>query len=436
MLSLLKRATWKIGILTMLLSLLGFTIALAASGDLDVTFSGDGKQFTDFAGGWNDGIRGMALQTNGRIVAVGDRSDPANSNTTSHDFALARYLTNGNLDTSFSADGKQLTDFGGVDRAWDVAIQSNGKIVVSGTSCTTASICDVIVARYASSGTLDTTFSGDGKQVIDFGSGNNETHGGLAIQSDGKIVVAGDMLNASGNADFAVFRLNSNGSFDTGFSGDGKASFGFGAGKQDTSYDLVLSVDKIVVGGRTCNATWASCNFALARLNSDGTLDATFSGDGKQTSDFGASDGILALARQSDGKIIAVGERYAATSNRYAVTRYGTDGILDVTFSGDGKQTVNMGTYAWGSDVVVQGDGKIAIAGLSDNGADDDFALVRLTSDGNLDPTFSGDGKVAGDFYADNDIAHALVLQTDGKYVVGGYVYKGTSNFGLARVLP
>lgn len=436
----LKRATWKAILLTMLFSLVGVTIALAASGDLDTTFSGDGKQTTDIAGHWDDDLWAIARQSDGKIVAVGERYDPANWKAPTHDFALARYQSNGSLDTSFSGDGKQLTNFGGLDIAFGVAIQpSTGKIVVSGQKCTSALICDVALARYNANGTLDTTFSGDGKQTIAHGTEDNGAYGGLAIQSDGKIVMAGYMVNSHGDYDFAVYRVNANGSLDNTFSGDGRVNLGFGAGRQDDAPGLILRAGKIIIAGKTCDATWKACNFAIARLNSDGTLDTTFSADGKQTTDFGGSDAGYALAVQSDGKILVAGEKHAGTVESIALARYKNDGSLDTTFSTDGKQTVTLGSEAYAHDVLVQPDGKIVVAAQAHNGAEyDDFAIVRLNPGGSLDTTFSGDGKLLLDITAGHDDrARGLIRQPDGKYVLGGGTYDGTQvDFALARVLP
>jgi uncharacterized delta-60 repeat protein len=436
MFSLLKRLTWKAGLLTMLLSLLGFTIALAASGDLDATFSGDGRQTTDFSGSWSDEINAIALQSDGKIVAVGERYQPLSPFATTQDFALARYKSNGNLDLAFSGDGKVLTDFGGVDSAHDVAIQSSGKIVVSGVRCNTSSVCDLALARYNPNGALDPTFSGDGKQVVSFGSSNG-TEGGLAIQADGKIVVAGFMTNGAGDSDFAAYRLNPNGTLDASFSGDGKVNFGFGAGRQDAAFNMVLQGSKIVLGGYTCNAASTSCNFALARLTATGALDLTFSGDGRQTTDFGADDYVRSLALQPDGKLVAAGFKNTATTGYCALARYKDNGALDSTFSGDGRQIVSFGTGSRARDVLVQPGGKIVIAGYAYNGTDPDFTLARLLPNGNLDTTFSGDGRVMFNFGGNNDQARGLVRQGDGKYVLGGFTYDGAqSDFALVRVMP
>src|SRR5262245_19936475 len=149
--------------LAMVVSSASLGSALAAPGDLDTTFSGDGKVTTDINGGKEDGVNEIALQADGKIVAVGWRNDPVRA----FDYAVARYNPNGSLDTTFSGDGKLLTNFGALEYAEDVAIQSDGKIIVGGMRCFDGVFpdiqCDVAVARYTSNGALDPTFSGDGK---------------------------------------------------------------------------------------------------------------------------------------------------------------------------------------------------------------------------------------------------------------------------------
>src|SRR5687768_16600132 len=416
----LKSKLYKAGLLSMVLSLLAFTVALAASGDLDTTFDGDGLVTTSF--GLSDPVRydrvyGIAIQPSGKIVVAGYSNLP--SSASNQDFALTRYNVDGSLDNTFSGDGKLLTNFGGDDAAFDIAVQSNGKIIAAGQKFnSTNGLDDVALARYNSNGTLDTTFSGDGKVVTDFGGADNGSWGGLAIQSNGKIVVAGYMYSGT-DYNFAVYRYNSNGTLDTTFSGDGIAIGNFGLGRQDYSTDLVLQSDgKIVIAGRTGDANGNNNNFAIVRLNPNGTADPTFSGDGRVTTNFGADDYAVGVALQADGKIVVVGQK----SGYFVIVRYNTNGSLDTTFNGTGKRLFNFmpGGSSYASDVIVQTNGNILVLGGTNFGGDDDFALVRLNSNGNFDTTFSGDGKVTVDFGGQDD-GYALALEPlDGKYVVGG----------------
>jgi uncharacterized delta-60 repeat protein len=425
-----KRLTWKAGLLAALVSLLGFTIALAASGDLDTTFDGDGKvtSYVDPAHpGRMDSSQAIAIQTNGKIVAVGG------SYSVVSDFALIRYNPKGSLDATLSGDGRLLTNFGGNDVAYDVAVRSNGKIVVAGETCAGESNCNVALARYNGDGTLDTTFSGDGKQITDIGGGNNGSKGGLAILPSGMIFVAGYVWNGT-DYDFAVYRYNGDGS------GAGMVNIGFGPGRQDYAQDLVIQADgKIVVIGFSGDANLQNTNFAVARFNPNGSLDPTFSGDGRQTTNLGGDDVAIGVALQADGKIVAAGQKDTFSAGYFALARYNTDGSLDTTFNASGKKAFSFGPgYSFARDVVVQSDGRIVLMGFSENGSNNlEFALARLNSSGSLDTTFSGDGKVMIDF-GGNDGGTALALQpSDGKYVLVGNTNDGfQADFALARVLP
>ena len=437
-----KHLTWKASLLATIVSLLAYTIALAASGDLDTTFGGGDGLVISYPvpsdPGRSDHASDLAIQPNGKIVAVGGSYVYSTGNS---DFAVLRFNTDGSLDSTFSGDGRLITNLGGYDRANGVAIQPNGKIVAVGEKCSSSSPCDVALVRYNLNGTLDTTFSGDGKQTSDFGGGDNGSSS-LAIQSNGKIVLAGYMSNGTDN-DFAVYRYLSNGTLDTTFSGDGMVNIGFGAGKNDTATDLVIQSDgKIVVAGYTGNVAVANGNFAISRLNTNGSLDTTFSGDGKLTTNFGGDDLALGVSLQADGKIVAVGEKFDLATNisSVAVARYGIDGSLDTTFNSTGKKIFSIvpGKDASAADVIVQPDGKIFISGgTRDGGGLRDVALVRLNSGGTLDSAFSGDGKVTINF-GGFDSGIALALQpSDGKYIVAGSINTGAdADFALARVLP
>jgi uncharacterized delta-60 repeat protein len=388
------------------------------NGALDTSFSGDGRQTTDFGG--NDEATGVALQEDGKIVVVGG---------TGSNFAIARYNPTGGLDTSFSGDGRQTTDFGKEDEASGVAIQGNGKIVVVGTATapSTGANPNFVLARYNPGGSLDTSFSGDGKQTTDFGRSDQAT--GVALQANGKIVVVGTAGTATGE-DVALARYNPNGSLDTSFSGDGTRRTDFG-GTSDATGVAIQGNGKIVVVGGT------GSDFAIARYNPNGSLDTTFSGDGKQTTAFAGGDGASGVAIQGDGKIVAVGAAGGGQAN-FAVARYNPNGSLDTSFSGDGRQTTDFGKEDEASGVAIQGTGKIvAIGDTESNATGSRFAVSRYNPSGSLDTTFSGDGRQTTDFGAYRDGAEAVALQGDGKIVVVG-VAGGTSSddFAIARYNP
>jgi uncharacterized delta-60 repeat protein len=386
--------------------------AIAAAGDLDPTFSGDGKQTTDF--GDIDAATGVALQSNGKIVVVGVTGN-------SGDFALARYNPSGSLDTTFSGDGKQTTDFGGTngDKALAVALQSDGKIVVVGRAGLGSS-SSWALARYNPNGSLDPTFSGDGKQTTAHGQGSRAN--AVALQADGKIVAVG-----TGVSEWIIARYNPNGSLDPTFSGDGIQTTPFGA--QNIANGVAVQSDGklVAVGSESVHL-----DFALARYNANGSLDTSFSGDGKQTTDFGGYNEAKAVTLQGN-KIVAVGAGLVGfNTGDFAVARYNPNGSLDPTFSGDGKQTTNFGGDDVANDVAVQADGRIVLAGVATGGATgNDFALARYNTNGSLDTSFAGGGRKRTNF-GGTDSANGVALQGDGRIVAAG---SGNADFALARYL-
>ena len=360
------------------------------------------------------GARATALQRDGKIVVAG-QDDSYNTDP----IALARYNADGSLDTSFGNGGRVTTIVRRYDSAHGIAIQADGRIVVAGEACIYGPICDFVVVRYAPNGSLDTSFDGDGIKIIDMG-GAYDTANDLAIQPDGKIVIVG----ASGtsytarNYAFAVVRLNSDGSFDTSFDGDGKVITSLGSFSDFGAAAVALQPDgKIIAAGQSGSGNSASADFALVRYNSDGSLDASFDGDGKVFTDLGNSyDGAADVAVQADGKIVATG----GYNSRLAVVRYNTNGSLDASFDGDGIVT-GYGGYC----VAIQSNGKIVVAGGGGGGHGRDFLLERLNPNGSLDTSFGGgivttsfdDGSNPSSYGGANGIA----IQPDGKIIAAGF---------------
>ncbi len=278
------------------------------------------------------------------------------------DFAAARLNSDGSLDTTFDTDGKVTTAIGaGADVARALALQSDGKIVLTGYSHN-GSNEDVALVRYNADGSLDTSFDGDGKRTLAIGSGYDGANA-IAIQPDGKIVVAGEAV-VGANTDFAVMRFNSNGSLDTTFDTDGIVT------TEVSVYDYVKSMvlqsdGKIVLAGY---AFTGMNDFALARYNTDGSLDTTFDGDGKLlTAIGGATDEAHGVAVQSDGKIVAVGYGTFASGDT-TVVRYNTNGSLDTTFGA--TSTLNGApTYVEnGAAVVLDADVQVFDTELNSSG--------------------------------------------------------------------
>ncbi len=299
-----------------------FTVyRLNTNGSFDTTFGVRGYAVdVEFAGGPEESVaKGVAIAASGNIVVAGYTTQGSVTN-----FALAELYGNGDLYTYFDGDGKLTTDFfGSSDEARAVAIQSDGKIVASGYTHVGGGNYDFALARYNSNGSLDSTFSGDGKVNTDFQGGDDGAYA-MAIQPDGKIVAAGGVHTISTGYDFGVARYLSNGSLDTGFSGGGFAAINFvsGTGTEVANGVAIQSNGNIVLAGYSPGV---GQDFALARLLPNGPLDTSFSGDGRLTTDFsGGDDMALGVARQADGKIVAVGSAYMGSNNQndFAIARY------------------------------------------------------------------------------------------------------------------
>ncbi len=337
------------------------------------------------------------------------------------------------LDRSFGSGGKATTPIGqSGGNGLDVALQSDGKIVVAGYVMNGTDFIvnyDIGMVRYNANGTLDTTFGTGGTVMTDFDL-NDESGNSVVVQSDGKIVVAGYSSDEN-SSDFAVVRYTASGALDTTFGVEGKVTTDF-YGSWDEGYSVALQSDgKIVVAGACENGSdW---EFALARYNIDGTLDPTFGTGGKVTTPLGSSGYAWAysVAVQTDGKIVIAGESDNGTNIDIAVVRYTASGALDPTFGTGGKVVTDFDLDESGNSVVVQSDGKILVAGYSSN---DDFAVVRFTSSGALDTAFGTNGRIITDFDGSSDYASSVALQANGKIFVAGSTSKlGSSDFAVAR---
>lgn len=427
------------------LTMIASAAASAAPGNLDPTFSSDGKVTTAFFAEANASatINAIAVQPDGKIVAAGSASRSQTSGAGSgSEFALARYNADGTLDTGFSGDGKVTTDiFGGQDNAYGVAVQPDGKVIAVGSANINAAsfYTRFTLVRYNANGSLDASFGSAGIVSTDF-FGTENVATSVSLQADGKIVVAGIAHDGSANR-FALARYNGDGSLDTIFGTGGKVTtvfFGF----NDGAAAVALQADgRIVVVGHAYPGG-ANDQFAVARYNPDGSLDASFGADGKVTTDFfGANDIGQAVVLQGDGKIVAAGMAYPAGSgiDEFALARYNADGSLDPTFDGDGKTTLKFSSaYVRRLSAAGQADGKIVAASWGVDGATgfDVFSLARFNVDGSLDSSFGVAGKVTTNILGSQNQALAVAVQPDGRIVAAGSAYSTSlfySLFALAR---
>ena len=330
-----------------------------SNGSLDTSFSGDGKMVVASA----MTVNGMRLLSDGKFLTVGESGGYS---------AVARYLANGSVDATFDKDGMVTMSTGG--GFYNVTVQADSKLLVVGADV----YPHLSAVRYNSNGSLDTSFSGDGI-FTPSGFAGNAIGISAALQSDGKSVIA---LQGYG---FGIMRLNRDGTGDTSFGNQsGTVNTILGSGYTDAVETVsVLSSGKILAAG-TSNG-----NFAAVRYNSNGSLDTTFGGDGIVITDLGGDATINSITVLSDGKFLAAG---MSSNNDVALMRFNTDGTLDTGFNNDGKVTTDLGGWDEGNSVTVQADGKILVAGFTDT----DFALVRYTSNGFLDTSFGATAAPSG----------------------------------------
>lgn len=392
-----------------------------ASGQLDPLFGSGGKVLLPVSGG-SSGISGLALRF-GRIVVAGD------INTGGSDFAVAQFLPNGQLNHGFGGGtGIVATDFfGSYDRASGVAIQRNRRIVAVG-AVTHGTTYDIGIARYMPNGNLDSSFASSGKFV--FGSSTDDDFAtAVLIQPNGKILVCG-YTGPVFSEDFLVLRLNSNGTLDTSFGNQGVVQVDFG-GSQDIAVDLALQSDgKIVVAGAS-HQTSTLHDYALLRLTPAGILDASFGNGGKVTTDFGDIDEALSVKLQPDGRIVVSGTGAAdSTEEDLTMARYLTNGTLDPTFGVNGLVITNITGNDYSPDFAIQRDGSFVVGAVTNYG---DFVVLRYLPDGSIDSTFGSSGIVVTDFAGDLDLVRSVKIQTNGKIVAAGVA---GLDFALARYIP
>ncbi len=410
----------------------------AAAGDLDWTFGNDGLVMTD-NGSDSEGVTKMLVQPDGKIIAVG--YSHINQNATRRS-VIVRYNPNGSIDASFGSGGRIIIQS---IEPGSVTLQTDGKIVYCGIR--NVFPFGFFVARFNADGSLDTTFAGVGYTTADLRGTGDRAHS-VQIQTDGKIVVGGTSLRPPNNnlEDFALARFNADGSLDTTFDGDGKVFTEIIAQNQNGYFaDMVIQPDGkiLAVGSRDGSVVG---QIVMIRYNSNGSLDTTFDGDGMVFTGFDpeppstqtgayANSAIL----QPDGKIVLGGTAFISGDNSFtrpAAVRYNTDGSLDSSFGNGGKAIIVLSGVSGssGNAVAIQADNKLVIGGTAYVSNATDAMLMRLNANGSLDTTFSGDGvNLIVSPTNRTAVSNAVVIQPGGKIVIGGYVSWTGSEFLLAR---
>ena len=403
------------------------------SGTPDSSFGDDGIVTTTLGAIGGDSANSVVIDGQGRIVVAGSARVGANQ-----DIVVVRYIADGTLDASFGGDGVVTTSIGSVDDfGHSVALDSQGRIVVAGFYYV-GTVPDIAVVRYTANGTLDTSFGGgDGIVTTSIAIGNDLGYS-VALDSQGRIVVAGSSNNGL-NQDIAVVRYTANGTLDTSFgSGDGIVTTPIGTGDDYGQSVLLDSQGRIVVAGYFYNGSNLN-DIAVVRYNADGTLDASFGGDGIVTIGQTSAENAYSAVLDSNGKITVVG----SSDGDIFVVRLNPNGTTDTSF-GEGNGTVT--TSIWqkldvGFSVGIDSRSRIVVAGYSDNSVgvmNMDFAVVRYNPDGSLDTSFcDGAGRLATPIGTSNDFGRSVAFDSQGRIVVAGTSDSiTTSDIAVVRYWP
>jgi uncharacterized delta-60 repeat protein len=388
----------------------------------DASFGVDGKVTTDFGGG--DQAAALVLQPDGKLVAAGSLSTPFIQ------FALARYMPDGSLDSSFGSGGKVTTNFSGAATA--LVLQPDGKLVAAGF---TNFPSDFALARYNGDGSLDASFGTGGKVQTNFGgSSHSATASALVRQPDGKLVVAGSFFDGV-NGNFALARYSADGILDAGFGSGGLVLTPIGTSIADVGSLLLQPDGMLVVAGFASIASEQS--FVLARYDANGASDPNFGIGGKVLGPRASTGAAISDAVVlPDGKLLAAGVMSDGTGGSFTLVRYNADGSVDASFGTGGKAAVKVNDGSANTGRMVVQNGKFVVAGTTPFGLNS-FTLVRFNADGTLDAGFGVGGIVLTAFSRGDATAAGLVLQPDGKLVAAGTLSDGISaDFALVRYGP
>ena len=427
-------------------------VRLNNDGSLDTSFGVNGKLILPVGNG-DDAAQTAIMQSDGKLVLAG-----YSSNGTNNDYSVVRLNNNGSVDTSFGINGKLLLPVGNSeDYAYSVAVQPDGKLVLAGRSVN-GNNSDYSVVRLNANGTLDTSFANGGILMLPVGNYWDEVRS-VMLQADGKVVLTGRSHNTNSyyDDDFSAVRLNSDGSLDASFGIGGKLIISVGNSSDTASGSIIQTDGKLVVVGGSDNLD-NNEDYSIVRLNSNGGLDGTFANQAPVATSkavFGSEDDrpITGSVQATDANNDTLSYRLVAdapvglTFNSNGSFRFtpsdadqflsdgqsrivnfsyiANDGQADsapanvtITINGvtEGKLIVPLGANDFAQSVIVQPDGKLVIAGITDG----DYSIVRLNSDGSLDTSFSDDGKLVLPVDNSNNIAYSLAIQADGKLVLAG----------------
>ena len=347
--------------------------------------------------------------------------------------AVPAIAKDGDLDTTFGTGGRVVTDFDGgtysVSLTFGVEAQTDNKLLVTGWVGALSDAADASALRLLPNGNLDTSWGSSGRVETGFGTGTADEIFASLLQPDGKLILGGFTAAALGGLapqDLLLLRLNTNGALDSTFGTGGRVKTDLGS---TTDWVVALarqSDGKILTGSLygPLNGPW---DFAVARYQANGILDTSFGTGGKVVTDFVGNDRVAGLTVQPDGKILAVGisgPEGLTSASSLVMARYNANGSLDTSFGTAGKVSTKLGLQgAGGIRIALLSGGKFLVGGggLGPSGTPD-FMLARFNANGSVDTTYASGGKVLTDFGGKQEYLNEMLVQADGKIVLTGEV--------------
>jgi uncharacterized delta-60 repeat protein len=393
-------------------------------GDLDASF-GSGGVIDGVIGGVSDWISQVSIRSGGTLLAAGTAHNGAD-----YDFALLRFTASGNLDTTFGDHGSKMIQMSsGNDDCSGLVVQPDGRIILAGSSGGYASPC-IALARFLPDGALDDDFGTAGKVYATIPGGAMYANS-IALLPDGAILTAGETYNGSVYS-IGLAKFTKDGDLDTSFGVNGIVSIAVGTDDSSASAMVVQPDGKIIVAGMGNDGTNTCC--LLARLESSGQLDSGFGDSGTCLIPSGPSDSWLsAVVLQEDGKILAAGECIVDSFSTGVLLRLTSSGNLDTAFGTEGVVQLASTGGSSANALVMQGDGKIIVAGSIDLSTESAAFLIRYETTGEIDLSFGSEGVATtriGDSYTS---VRSLCIDPGGRIVAAGSSYYTASRFFLAR---
>lgn len=410
-----------------LLTLLSNIIFSQTDGTLDVSFGSSGKVVTNVSSGVDFASDGIQLSDNKILVG-------GYANQNGQDNLVLKYLSNGQLDTSFGNNGVSIIELGTTSsQVRKIGTQSDGKIILAGRAGNSGPAHSTI-SRLNQDGTLDLSFGVNG--YVTHISGSESDIQGLSILDNDKIIVVGYTLNS--NADIKVIKLNSNGTYDNSFGNNGVVILDFGS-LGIRAFCSIMNGNKILIGGVIC------CNpdesSLVLQLNADGSLDTSFGNNGWNYAYFGSSTGFYDHDRfltitLKDNKIYAVGSKlFTSIDYQINLAKFNIDGSLDTSFDSDGMLTINTSSQKdFIHDIKILEDNSILMAGISSfSSTSSSFLMVKLNPDGTLNSDFGNNGLVLTNLNSTTSGIQKLIVNENNIIAIGNNNISSSANVAMAK---